>query len=85
MQLVALTRDLSIHGVRREINLAGPENDPPLLCGFGNDIGIGKSNETFFAEVHRAVSGRAQGFHGRDGHAHAGQKSHAAGLLKKPV
>src|ERR1022692_5128058 len=35
--------------------------------------------------MHRVVSGRTQGLHGRDRHAHVGQKSHAAGLLKKPI
>ena len=33
----------------------------------------------------RVVNGRTQGLHGRDGHAHVGQKFHAAGLLKKPI
>src|ERR1700735_1406945 len=35
--------------------------------------------------MYHVVSGRTQRLHGRDRHAHVGQKSHAAGLLKKPI
>ena len=42
------------------------EHDPLLLGGFGNDIGIGKPNQTLFTEMHRVVSGRTQGLHSRN-------------------
>ena len=48
-----------------EIQIEG-EHDPLLSGSFGDDIGIGKPNQTFVAEMHRVVIGGTQGLHGRD-------------------
>lgn len=46
---------------------------------------IGKTNETLVSEVDRVMLGGAPCLHRRERHAHVGQESHAAGLLKKPI
>lgn len=67
-----------------EIQIEGKHNSG-LRHGFRRDLGVGKTNETFIAKVDRVVICASQSFHGRERHAHIGQESHAAGLLKKPI
>ena len=61
------------------------EHNSALCHGFRRDLGIGKTDESFVAEMDRFMISRAQRIYGRERYAHVGQESQAAGLLKNPI
>ncbi len=67
-----------------KIQIEGEDNSA-LSNSFRRDLRIGQTNQAFVAEMNGIVISRAQRLDCRERHAHVGQESHAAGLLKNPI
>ena len=82
-----MTPGVSLRAIARTSPKSGSNVSTILLSAtaFASDQRVGRTYETFVAEVNSVVISPSQRLHGRERHAHVGKESHAAGLLKKPI